>query len=349
MRAKRTLIAAALAAAAAVLAALFQARTGGFQWGAKPGADALARHARDLTDRAIRIVWARDDGEKDDLYAVGDRLSLVGFDSRDERGERVLAPGPRNVTRPLFSPDGETVFFSDKSDGWIYRVPWEGGPVDRFARGRALDAWRDPESGQDWVLSGRGHPDHPRLHTRIDRIRIDDPSVRDPVCDDFTINENNFQLSRSGRFASADVMGRGMGVLDLREDTFDARGGGCWPSLAPDDSGLFWRMATGHRELILDGPGGERRIPLVNAPGIDGYEVFHPRWSNDPRFLVLSGPYKEGFGFNRLGFGGPAVDIYLGRFDEDFTRIERWARITRTESADFHPDAWIAPPDRPGR
>ena len=36
------------------------------------------------------------------------------------------------------------------------------------------------------------------------------------------------------------------------------------------------------------------RVNINNAPGIDGYEVYHPRWANHPRFLTITGPYTAG-------------------------------------------------------
>jgi hypothetical protein len=68
--------------------------------------------------------------------------------------------------------------------------------------------------------------------------------------------------------------------------------------------------------------------------------VFHPRWTNHPRFLTLSGPYNQG-GPNQARTGGKQVEIYLGRFSEDFSRVEAWARVTNNSGGDAHPDVWI--------
>lgn len=340
---KRSLYILVAAVSAAVLFAVFQARTGGFQLWPGRGDDPMSASIRELTAAPARIIWCRDCSTRDDIYALEHRLELMGLDTEDGLGARVIVPGPRNISRPVISSDGQYVFFSDKGDGWVYRADWSGAHLARFAKGRALDTWPDPETGAQWVLIGDAQSEHIRLHFTVSRYRVDDPSIHEMVNDTFIVNENNFQLSGNGRYASADVDERGMGVIDLERKTFDEKGGGCWPSIAPDDSGLSWRMSTGHRTLILEGRGGERKVDINRAPGVDGYEVFHPRWSNRARFMVMSGPYKEGMGFNRLGHGGPAVDIYIGRFNEDFTAIERWARVTTNACADFYPDAWIAP------
>ena len=332
-------IAAALATAAGLLLVL-QACTGD-SLGPDHGNDPLSVSPGELTQAPARIVWCRDIGTMKDVYALENRLELVGFDTEDGRGARIIVPGPRNISRPVISPDGNYVFFSDREDNFVYRVDWNGEHLVRFARGRALETWQNPETGRHWVLIGDAQAEHPRLHSAVSRHRVHNANISETVCDDFVINENNFQLSKSGRFASADVKDTGNGIIDLEKSVFHKKGGGCWPSIAPDDSRRFWRMSHGHRELIMHGPEGNHKMDLSCAPGIDGHEVFHPRWSNHPRFLVISGPYKEGIGFTRVRNGGPGVEIYLGKLSPDYKKIESWCRVTADEYADFYPDAWI--------
>ena len=82
---------------------------------------------------------------------------------------------------------------------------------------------------------------------------------------------------------------------------------------------------------------------INGAPGIDGYEVYHPRWSNHPRIIVMTGPYKVGAGPNRIAAGGREVEIYVGRFNPNYTAIETWWRVTFNDRGDFFPDVWISP------
>ncbi len=89
------------------------------------------------------------------------------------------------------------------------------------------------------------------------------------------------------------------------------------------------------------------QVNINNAPGIDGYEVYHPRWTNHPRFLTMTGPYTVGTEANKIRGGGPQVEIYLGRFAADFTAVESWVKVTDNRRADFSPDAWIDPSERP--
>jgi hypothetical protein len=68
--------------------------------------------------------------------------------------------------------------------------------------------------------------------------------------------------------------------------------------------------------------------------------VSHPRWTNHPRFLTLTGPYNQG-GPNQSRTGGKQTEVYVGRFSEDFSRVEAWARVTDNAWGDSHPDVWI--------
>jgi hypothetical protein len=83
-------------------------------------------------------------------------------------------------------------------------------------------------------------------------------------------------------------------------------------------------------------------MPLNTVPGFRNAEVYHPRWSNHPRFMVMSGPYTLGTpGANQVRAGGAQTEIYLGRFSADYTSIEAWARVTRNSGGDSFPDVWI--------
>ena len=89
------------------------------------------------------------------------------------------------------------------------------------------------------------------------------------------------------------------------------------------------------------------RVDINNAPGIDGYEIYHPRWANHPRFLTITGPYTVGTAANKIRGGGEQVEIHLGRFSADFTTVEAWVQVSDNQRADFYPDAWIDPSERP--
>jgi hypothetical protein len=84
------------------------------------------------------------------------------------------------------------------------------------------------------------------------------------------------------------------------------------------------------------------KVGLAPEELFEGFEVFHPRWSNHVRFLALTGPYKVQGPINEISGGGPEVEVYLAKFSESFDRIEKWIRVTNNQRGDFYPDVWIA-------
>lgn len=76
-----------------------------------------------------------------------------------------------------------------------------------------------------------------------------------------------------------------------------------------------------------------RNVPINDAPGIDGRDVYFPRRASEPRFLTMTGP----------GVSGAQADLYLGRFNAGFDAVEKWVRVTHDDQRDFFGDAWIAP------
>ena len=84
-------------------------------------------------------------------------------------------------------------------------------------------------------------------------------------------------------------------------------------------------------------------VNINGAPGIDGYEVYHPRWTNNPRFLALTGPYTVGSRDNKIRGGGRQVEVYVGRFNAELTAVDEWTKITNNDFPDFYPDAWVKP------
>jgi hypothetical protein len=97
----------------------------------------------------------------------------------------------------------------------------------------------------------------------------------------------------------------------------------------------------------VDRPAQRWTLGINDAPGTEGYEIYHPRWSNNPRFLAITGPYTVGTEANKIRGGGEQVEIYMGRFTADFTDVERWIQVSENGRADFYPDVWIDPTELP--
>lgn len=303
-----------------------------------------AESLRAFAGAPARVVWVQDMGDNRDVSARGNRLRLMGYDSEDGLGERVLLPGPENFYRPLITPSGRQIVFSDFHRRQVRVVDWSGKHRRDLTLGRALAVWRDPASGVDWVYVGRSTEGEPETgSTRLYRVQLDNPQVEEPVWDTMPFGDA-VHLSGDGRFFSAEIANADCALIDTGSGEARRYGKGCWPAVSPDRSHRFWFFDGSHRNLeMVDTRQGTRsRIHLASAPGIEGEEVYHPRWSNNPRFMVMTGPYRIRQGGNNIRGGGAGVEVYAGRFNSDFTGIEAWFEVSSNQRADFYPDLWVA-------
>ena len=304
-----------------------------------------------LTGGRTKVVWVQDLGDGTDVFGVGAQLVLMGFDTGDDLGERVILGTPGSYAKPLITPSGNRIIYGDRLAGTVMVVDWTGKNLRHLADGLPLAVWANPDDATEWVYIG-SDPDEadPDSHRRIHRHRVDRPEDVELVWDRLPVNSDGFQVSRDGRMAAALAPWPDAGVLELPNGEWRPLGNGCWTALARDDSHLFWYFDGQHRNLtIVDTDAEEDRRWTVNingAPGIDGFEVYHPRWSNHPRFLTMTGPYTVGGADNKIYGGGHAVEIYVGRFSPDHTKVEAWIQVTANDAPDFFPDVWIDPAAR---
>jgi hypothetical protein len=306
---------------------------------------------RALTGTHARLVWMRAvDPASTDTFGRGDGFRLMGLDTDDGHGIREILPGPLACRKPLLTPDGQRVVFTDFPRGRVVVVDWEGTNRRDVADGYATDVWTDPETGRTWVYAITGPmPDATFAGKPVIRFDLDRPEVRETVWDHTQVTLDNFQVSDDGRHAAGLFPWPHAGIADLHQGTWAPIGQGCWTSLAPDMSGVAWFFDGAHRHLIFEDRVGRAtwKVPLHLSPGVSGFEVYHPRWANHRQFFSMSGPYKGGEGDNRIGAAGREVEIYAGRFSADLRRVERWVKVTTDEQPDFFPDLWVDPASPP--
>ncbi len=306
---------------------------------------------RALTGTWTRVVWTQAlDPRSLDEAGRGDGFRLMGLDTEDGLGIREILPGPMSCRKPLLTADGRQIVFTDAPRGKIMAVHWDGSGLRELADGYATDVAVDPESGRHWVYAVQRLTDERDFSGRpVVRFDLEQPWIREMVWDATDVTVDNFQVSADGSRAAGQFPWPEAAVLDVRRGTLTRLGRGCWTSHAPDDSFVAWVFDGAHRNLLMqDGASGASwSVPLHRAPNVGGYEVYHPRWSNHRRFFAMTGPYKGGEGDNRIGAVGEGVEIYVGRFSEDLTRVERWARVTADGTPDFFPDVWIDPSTPP--
>ena len=313
--------------------------------GAAADADGATRETvRAFTGARTRVVWLQDQKDGRDAFAKGNDLLVMAFGTDDEHGPRSLVAAADNFRKPLVSPGGDRVVYTNRREGRVYVVSWDGGGMRVLCDGSAIEVWRDPADGVDWVyVADEDLTNDREPYGNLRRIRLDGRGKPEPVWNRTQVSANSLQISRDGARAAGLFPWPEAGVLDLVERSWRRYGKGCWTSMAPDDSYVFWIFDGAHRNLAMHSPSDGMRwtVPIDRAPGVDGYEVYHPRWSNHARFMVMTGPYKIGGGDNRIRGGGTGVEIHLGRFSDDLGRIESWCRVTDNGKGDFQPDVWI--------
>lgn len=308
--------------------------------GAEPNSEIEA-----ATNAHTRIVWVQDQSTShNDSLARGKSLKLMGLDSRDGQGERAIAGTVHGYAKPLITPDGKRVVYSDHAADKVFVINWDGTGKRVVCDGFAVDVWADPTSDTEWVyVCRRGLPRDHYVYRDVARVQLDNPKVREPVWNKTQISPDNFQLSADGLRAAGEFPWPNSGIADLAARTWSKRSTGCWASIAPDNSYLCAVFDGPHRNWQMHSSDGEViwSVNLNGSSAFGGHEGFHPRWSNHVRFLTLTGPYSVKGPINEITGGGPQVEVHIACLSEAFDRVERWVQVTHNQRGDFHPDLWI--------
>ena len=322
----------------------------GKQYGLDEGKPALTGVVP-LEKRRWKAVWVRSD-KGDDPWLRGDFGHLCGIDSERGAGERVLVEGPESIVRPLLCPDGKTVVYSRREHGTgdddsfgfrIFATDWDDPNPRELGDGIGLQVKRDDLDGRIWVYAGVEFQNREAVSAnRLIRFPLDDPASVEEVWDAARVSVDNIQFSADGSKFVATFPWPDGGIADVRTGRWQQSEEGCWPSLAPGDSGVSWVFDGHHRNLQILPPGREPYTIRINTgQGMDGYEVYHPRWTNDAAFFTCTGPYLKGTGGMRIGEGGNGVEVYIGQFDPTLSEVVAWHQVTDNEFADFYPDVWV--------
>jgi len=187
------------------------------------------------------------------------------------------------------------------------------------------------------------------------RYQVDRPEVNELVWDKSVINM--LMINGDGRFASGGTGGT-HGIFSLPNNYFAPRTGGCWPSMSPDNSLRSWVFLGSHKGIqfceTTDPQTGKgsvtHQVDFTKSPGLTltswQYDVYHPRWSNNVRFLSVGSQFTQWSwkAEARIPMAvAEKVEIYVGKFTEDFKSIERWVQVTHNTHGDYFADTWIEP------
>ncbi len=299
-----------------------------------------ADEIRSFTDSRTRVLWVQDMGKGSDEHCEKSNSRLMGIDTDDGKGEHPILAKISNYYRPLITRGGDKIVFTDWIKKRIYSVNWDGTQLHEIATGIAEAVWRDPVDGTDWVYARTGldKKRQPGGGTLVERIQVNQPKNRKTVWNNSSIPIDQFQVSADGLRAAASTPWPRNSLVNLADGTIDRPlNNGCWPSLSPDNSYRCWVFDGSHRWVDMYQPDKEDswKVVINNHPTLAKHEVYHPRWTNHPRFIAVSGPY------NKIHQGGTQVDVYLGKFDADYRSIEKWIPLHVSDRGNFYPEVWI--------
>ncbi len=300
---------------------------------------------KNLTEARTRIVWVQDSVNYNDTQAEGNKLRLIGLDTADAQGEHPILARPSNYYRPLITPKGDRVIFTNQIERKVYVVNWDGSGLREIADGIAEAVWQNPENGIEWVYVRNGRNKKTGRHesgSSVDRFQINQPLIEEPIWRNEKFPLEDINLSADGKKATGTFPWPVIGVADLLTGVFTRCATGCWPSMSPDNSYRMWAFDGAHKAVKMLSPDQKKTwtVPINETAETQGKEVYHPQWSNHPRFLCMTGPYRK------IGNGGKDVAIYLGKFDAEYQKIERWVKVTHNQSGNFFPNVWIDPANR---
>jgi hypothetical protein len=267
------------------------------------------------------------------------------FDTRT--GEIQDLPIP-NGSAPILTLDGTKVLVSagQAPDGrGVYLYDIESGGVTEFPKGpgnNLMDVWQDPADGRLWAyVNGTGDHGENWDQARggaIYRFPLDKPEQREQVWDRTSTHIWMF-LSADGTRACFEPSWGNIGMLTLAvaEDrqvdqdnsSYQQFGGGCFPSIAPDNSYRLFRLDGDHRSITMHEGDNSRSWQVNVSHMVDGRNVWLTRWSRHPQYITLMGPDSD------------QAKIWMGRFNEDFTEVEQWVQINHDGPKSMQSHSWV--------
>ena len=311
---------------------------------APPSAPAApAAGAADLTPvtgpRAARLVWLEQEAPDSPARRV------FAFDAADGLGIRALSPESSDYSRPLLSSDGTAVVYTRlqaRPDGdktaytpEVIFQPWNG-PPRLLGPGMAVDFWRDPADGTDYLYAVAsllpGAAGRLTGETLL-RFHPDKPDDREILWTATPLGTEQFQLSRDGRRAAGLFPFPKAALADLTNQTLTPLAPGGWAAGASDDSYAAAVLDGTRRRLRFFAPNLDPgwELTFMGAPGWQDGGLRSPRWSNDPSLLTFTGPHSG---------EETTADVCVVQLRADLRSIEKIVRLTEGRHA-LSPDLWV--------
>ncbi len=266
----------------------------------------------------VKLVWehcVRGDGT--DWDATAPDYELMGSDTAIDTQPHVILPGPASYASPCISPSGMWALYTDTTTNVLYKVKMDGTEKQEVTKGSLLCTWRNPADQTEWIYSTEAGNSRGRLV----RCRLDEPAKREVMLS--TIQAaHTLSVSADGTRAGSEFPWPNAGVAYLPDRGWRQYGDGCNAGIAPDNSYRFFHMHHSHESIQMYEDGGVQQRMIKTQP-IPKQNAWVPRWSTDVRFLTITAP-----------IAGAQADVYLGRFDNTFTKVEKWVKVSSAPGQD---------------
>ena len=335
-----------------------------------PGALPVAERAAAMQALAgggrMRCVWLHSDMKPDGstpkwsgrYNGSSDGRTLLVFDSKEGAVRTLVSDTTLHLINARFTRDGQRVLYTDQKANQTYVIDAAGGAPRAVGAGTVQSTRHDPARGDLAYLwrgaskKGAASPDAGLWEVPIDPGPKAGEAKRlfsTPPLTDW----RGFSVSADGTRGGGVVLDPQIGIVELATGDMKVISGGCYASLAPDNSYRLFHFGGGHRAVrLFEGDGSGRRelsvcgIPTVTrVPDVEvtGMSFLHPRWSvNHPRFLIMTGPWQN-LASSRMTTAYANIELYVGRFNETYTKIDGWVQVTSDTGPEFWPDVWVEP------
>ena len=284
--------------------------------------------------KRVKVVWSQDN-------------KVMFFDTKEGIVQELPIPGSGSA--PLISIDGSKVFNSSgnaPADRVVMMYDLRTKKVTQLAKGpgnNLLAIWQDRRTKRDWCYVNSAGDQNENWNEAkggtIYRFPVDKPAARELFWDR-TSSHIFLMFSEDGTRACFEPSWGNIGQLKLAftadgkvdqdKSTYTTFGGGCFPSMAPDNSYRLFRLEGDHRYITLCDADNANQRKVVTSTGPINGATWLTRWSTNPRYLTCMAP------------DGPDAKTWIGRFDKGFTKIEQWVRVAPEKGPKcLQSQAWV--------
>jgi hypothetical protein len=302
------------------------------------GAENVAASIRQLTGAHTRLVWVRGANHQGDKFGGGGAVyRLVALDTDDGGQERYLVPDIGAHTRPMITPSGRRVIWTD-GDKTIWIINWDGKNRKKLLGAECGVGVAEDPPGVEWVYVAEGAA-KPEGYIPIVRYQIDNLSKKELVWDK-TPSIDKWEFTRDGKYGASRYPATVASVSLPNGEFKPVAQIGCTPGISADAKDVFHMITVSHAGIILyDRDGGNKRvIDFTKGPPEKGLGHGEFWWTSfvryDARFMTFAGPYQR----DRPFCPGK---IYFCKLNEKRDGFSDWIRVCDDSEVNLHPYGWI--------